>query len=78
MVAHGTMLKREHPDARVVFIGPCIAKKREAAESGVIDGVLTFEETLEMMRDKCVTLGAENIEQEKTDCARGISPFRAA
>ena len=63
MVAHGTMLKREHPDARVVFIGPCIAKKREAAESGVIDGVLTFEETLEMMRDKCVTLGAENIEQ---------------
>ena len=26
-------------------------------------GVLTFEETLEMMRDKCVTLGAENIEQ---------------
>ena len=50
MVAHGTLLKREHPDAKVVFIGPCIAKKREAAESGVIDGVLTFEETLEMMR----------------------------
>ena len=63
MVAHGTLLKREHPDAKVVFIGPCIAKKREAAESGVIDGVLTFEETLEMMRDKCVTLGAENLEQ---------------
>lgn len=44
MVAHARMLKKRAPEASVVFIGPCIAKKREAAESGIIDGVLTFEE----------------------------------
>lgn len=44
MVAHARMLKKRDPEASVVFIGPCIAKKREAAESGIIDGVLTFEE----------------------------------
>ena len=44
MVAHARMLKKRDPEASVVFIGPCIAKKREAAESGIIGGVLTFEE----------------------------------
>ena len=44
MIAHARMLKKRYPDAKIVFIGPCIAKKREAKESGIIDGVLTFEE----------------------------------
>ena len=35
MVAHAKMLRKKDPDAKVVFIGPCIAKKREARESGV-------------------------------------------
>lgn len=64
MVAHGKLIKKARPEAKVVFIGPCIAKKREAAESGVIDGVLTFEEAIEMLRDKCVVLGSENLEEE--------------
>lgn len=29
---------------KIVFIGPCIAKKMEAAKSGLVDYVLTFEE----------------------------------
>ena len=33
MVAHAKILKSECPDAKVVFIGPCIAKKRESDES---------------------------------------------
>lgn len=64
MVAHGKLIKRSRGDVKVVFIGPCIAKKREAAESGVIDGVLTFEEVVEMMRDKCVTLDSEPIDAD--------------
>lgn len=44
MVAHAKILKSRYPKASVVFIGPCIAKKREAAESGIIAGALTFEE----------------------------------
>lgn len=44
MVAHARILRKKYPDCRIVFIGPCIAKKREADESGVIDAALTFEE----------------------------------
>ena len=51
MIAHAKMLRQQYPDAKIVFIGPCLAKKREAKESGLLDGVLTFEE-LKSMFDK--------------------------
>ena len=49
MVAHGRYIKKMYgPDVKVVFLGPCIAKKQEAAGdervAGAIDGILTFEE----------------------------------
>jgi len=44
MLAHAQDLKRRHPDCKVVFIGPCIAKKDEADRYGTVDCVLTFEE----------------------------------
>ena len=45
MVAHCMDIKRRIPNAKTVFIGPCVAKKDEAAQSGgAVDAVLTFEE----------------------------------
>ena len=47
MVAHGRLIKEQDPQAKVVFIGPCIAKMEEAADirhDRAIDGVLTFED----------------------------------
>ena len=47
MVLTGRMIKKQHPECKVVFIGPCAAKKLEASRrSGRsdIDFVLTFEE----------------------------------
>jgi PAS domain S-box-containing protein len=44
MIAHAKIIKSQYPDAKIIFIGPCIAKKREASESNLIDAVLTFEE----------------------------------
>ncbi|MDY5345809.1 MAG: [Fe-Fe] hydrogenase large subunit C-terminal domain-containing protein [Eubacteriales bacterium] len=44
MLAHAKLLKKQFPTAKIVFIGPCIAKKKEAAESGIIDAVLTYED----------------------------------
>lgn len=49
MVAHGRLLKKElGSDIRVVFLGPCIAKKREAENDlrvqGAVDAVLNFSE----------------------------------
>lgn len=42
--AHGAYIKHHHPGAKVVFIGPCIAKKQEAVDSDQLDAVLSFEE----------------------------------
>lgn len=59
MLAHGADIKKRFPNAKIVFIGPCVAKKDEAEHySGIIDAVLTFEELTEW-------LNAENIELEK-------------
>lgn len=47
MIGTGRVIKKLNPDAKVVFVGPCIAKKAEAKEKdllGDIDFVLTFQE----------------------------------
>jgi PAS domain S-box-containing protein len=48
MIAHARYLKKKYgPAARVVFIGPCPAKKAEAEQpevAGAVDVVLTFDE----------------------------------
>lgn len=47
MVACGRVIKKLHPDAVTIFIGPCLAKKSEAREPDIadaVDYVLTFQE----------------------------------
>ncbi|HHY71594.1 MAG TPA: PAS domain-containing protein, partial [Thermoanaerobacterales bacterium] len=44
MIATGRLIKSIYPGARVVFIGPCIAKKDEAEKVHGVDVVLTFQE----------------------------------
>ena len=47
MVITARMVKKDHPNARICFIGPCAAKKLEANRKSVrsdVDFVLTFEE----------------------------------
>lgn len=50
MGAHSQDIKKRHPDAKTVFIGPCLSKKEEARECSV-DAVLTFEELEEMFEE---------------------------
>lgn len=48
MIAMGRVVKALNPEVKVVFIGPCIAKKAEAKEKDIkdaVDYVLTFQET---------------------------------
>ncbi len=56
MIAMGRVIKRQYnPQAKVVFIGPCVAKKAEAKDenvAGVVDAVLTFAEMKEMFAAK--------------------------
>ena len=45
MQAHCADIKRRHPNAKTVFIGPCVAKKDEAEYyEGLVDAVLTYDE----------------------------------
>lgn len=36
--------KREYPDAKIVFIGPCVGKRKEVMDHPDIEYILTFEE----------------------------------
>ncbi len=59
MQAHCADIKKRHPDAKTVFIGPCVAKKDEAEYyEGIVDAVLTFEELTNWLK-------AEKIELQK-------------
>ncbi|VBB06237.1 iron hydrogenase [Lucifera butyrica] len=50
MVASGKVIQEKDPEAVIVFIGPCIAKKAEAKKyTDIIHYVLTFEELAAMM-----------------------------
>lgn len=45
MIALGRLIKEQDPEAKVLFIGPCIAKKGEIKRyPGAVDYVATFEE----------------------------------
>ena len=59
MQAHCADIKRRMPNAKTVFIGPCVAKKDEAEYyEGLVDAVLTFEELTNWLK-------SEHIELEK-------------
>ena len=38
------IVREKFPDAKVVFIGPCVAKRKEARRDEAVDYVMTFEE----------------------------------
>lgn len=50
MVAHAKMLKKHYPNCKVVFVGPCVAKKKECdMNDSIVDYALTYKEFVEMM-----------------------------
>lgn len=53
MQAHAQSLRTRHPEAHIIFIGPCISKKAEADRyPEYVDCVLTFEELDEWLQQK--------------------------
>jgi len=56
MQAHCASLKKRHPGAKTVFIGPCVAKKDEAEHyAGIVDAVLTYEELTKWLEAEHIT-----------------------
>ncbi len=65
MQAHCADLRRRHPNAKTVFIGPCVAKKDEAEHSGgLVDAVLTFEELTNWLKAEGITLSQGSTPRE--------------
>ena len=70
MQAHCADIKRRMPDAKTVFIGPCVSKKDEAEHyKGLVDAVLTYEELTNWLRDEKITLN-EGVTAEPASRAR--------
>ena len=60
MQAHCADIKRRMPEAKTVFIGPCVAKKDEAEHyEGLVDAVLTFEELTNWLKNEGIDLEKE-------------------
>ena len=60
MQAHCVDIKKRYPNAKTVFIGPCVAKKDEAEYyEGIVDAVLTFEELTEWLKKEKIELSKE-------------------
>ena len=67
MQAHCIDIKRRYPDAKTVFVGPCVAKKDEADYyTGIVDAVLTFEELTKWMKEEKVELQYETDSNENS------------
>jgi [FeFe] hydrogenase (group B1/B3) len=59
MVLTARMVKRRHPECKIVFIGPCSSKKLEASRKSIrsdVDFVLTFEELMGVFEAKGINL----------------------
>ena len=67
MKAHCQDIKRRHPEAKTVFIGPCVAKKDEAEHADdLVDAVLTFEELTAWLKDAQIELKQELAPKEES------------
>ncbi|NCD33032.1 MAG: 4Fe-4S dicluster domain-containing protein [Spartobacteria bacterium] len=62
MVLCARQVKKVHPEACIVFVGPCIAKRYEAIKAESVDYVLTFDELGAML----VALGGDVQASEET------------
>lgn len=67
MQAHCKDIKKRNPQAKTVFIGPCVSKKDEADYyAGITDAVLTFEELTSWLNAEHIELKAERDTEEKS------------
>ena len=79
MVFTARLMKKQYPGCKVVFVGPCAAKKLEAIREDIrsdVDFVLTFEELNGMFEAKEIDFAAieeANVLNEGTAAGRGFA-----
>lgn len=81
MVRVAQWLKKKEPGAKVVFVGPCIAKKLEALRLPArkyVDAVLTFDEVRALFKAAEIELSAVTPAEELQDASRSGRIFGRA
>ena len=79
MVFTARLMKKQYPGCKVVFVGPCAAKKLEAIREDIrsdVDFVLTFEELMGMFQAKEIdfeTIPESDVLNEGTAAGRGFA-----
>lgn len=79
MVLTARLQKKEHKNCKIVFVGPCSAKKLEASRKSIrsdVDFVLTFEELMGMFEAKNIDLNyleVDRLEDNTTAAGRGFA-----
>ena len=79
MVFTARLMKKQYPGCKVVFVGPCAAKKLEAIRSDIrsdVDFVLTFEELMGMFEAKDIdfaTIEEADVLNEGTGAGRSFA-----
>ncbi|MDF2675117.1 MAG: putative sensor protein [Clostridiales bacterium] len=72
MQAHSKLIKNAYPNAKVVFIGPCISKKDESENyPGLVDMVLTFDEMNHWLEEEDIHI----VNGEDTASSKYLSRF---
>jgi len=74
MEAHCKLIKEQQPNAFTVFIGPCIAKKKEADESRWVDAALTFDELADWFEEEGIVLPYEHVDPESEGASSRLYP----
>ena len=79
MVFTARLMKKQYPGCKVVFVGPCAAKKLEAIRADIrsdVDFVLTFEELMGMFEAKEIdfaTIPESDLLNEGSAAGRGFA-----
>lgn len=56
------MVKEQYPDAKIVFVGPCVGKRKEVLDHPNIEYILTFEEIDTLFRGLSIELETADVE----------------
>lgn len=66
MIIHGRMLKEKYPNAKVVFLSPCISKQHEILDprfAGAVDAVISMPEMDEWILKRDIQIEEEPVEE---------------
>lgn len=70
--------KKKHPNAKIVFVGPCVAKRKEALRDEAVDYIMTFEEIASVFGGFGIELGNSNSYKMDFESVREAHAFAKA